>query len=339
MDLDRSAIRTLSTRYGLPADMIEALTIVESAGVPGWAATYQGKAGTFPVIRFEGHYFYRRLSGASRKAAVQQHLASPKAGAIPNPKSGAGRYALLERAQKINPEAALESISIGVGQVMGAHWKLLGFNSASEMFDFACGSLSNQIELMCKFIASQPSLKQAVQEKNYKTVALLYNGKGYEKNHYDNQIELAAKKAVDGSAPVVSAKNVSGDWKDAIDKLGYEDVQSFQTERGLLVDGIVGPATIAEIKVVQAERAAAAKAADKPKKQTIGAAVGTGSIAVVTAGASYAKDAVDGLNPVVDYIRGIGEHGAVIASALGVGALVVAFAYYMATQRGKPADA
>ena len=78
-----------------------------------------------PLIRFEGHYFDRRLSGAQKTHARQQQLASPKAGAIKNPKSQKARYQLLEKAQAIHYSAAIESTSWGLGQVMGAHWNWL----------------------------------------------------------------------------------------------------------------------------------------------------------------------------------------------------------------------
>ncbi len=80
-----------------------------------------------PLIRFEGHYFDRRLSAEKRRRARREGLASPKAGAVANPRTQAGRWALLKRAEAIDHRAARESISWGLGQVMaptGPGWAM-----------------------------------------------------------------------------------------------------------------------------------------------------------------------------------------------------------------------
>ncbi|TWH25864.1 MULTISPECIES: N-acetylmuramidase domain-containing protein [unclassified Aminobacter] len=74
-----------------------------------------------PLIRFEGHYFDRRLAGDGREGARKQGLAAPQAGVIRNPASQAARWQMLRQAAEIDRKAAYESTSWGVGQVMGAH--------------------------------------------------------------------------------------------------------------------------------------------------------------------------------------------------------------------------
>ena len=51
------------------------------------------------------------------------------AGAVANPASQPAPWRLLGRAMKINNSAVLEPTSWRLGQVMGAHWKALGFSS------------------------------------------------------------------------------------------------------------------------------------------------------------------------------------------------------------------
>lgn len=60
-----------------------------------------------PLIRWEGHYFDRRLSGTRQAQARRAELASSTAGAIPNPLTQTGRWKLFERAAAIDRQAAV----------------------------------------------------------------------------------------------------------------------------------------------------------------------------------------------------------------------------------------
>ena len=73
----------------------------------------------------------------------------------------------------------MESTSIGLPQIMGAHWKRLGYSSVGAMWDhFKSGDVA-QIEGLIKFITTDPSLYKAVTTKNWTRVAELYNGAGF----------------------------------------------------------------------------------------------------------------------------------------------------------------
>lgn len=78
-----------------------------------------------------------------------------------------------------DPNAAMESTSIGLGQVMGFHYKRLGFKTVGEMWDFGKVSEYNQVILMARFISTSPDLLKALKAKNWHLVALYYNGGGY----------------------------------------------------------------------------------------------------------------------------------------------------------------
>ncbi|MDH6354746.1 hypothetical protein M2132_001075 [Dysgonomonas sp. PH5-45] len=79
----------------------------------------------------------------------------------------------------INPNAAMESTSIGLGQIMGFNYKMLGYNSVGEMWDDAKSGLDKQVYQMCKYIEALPKLQKALKEKNWHLVATYYNGAGY----------------------------------------------------------------------------------------------------------------------------------------------------------------
>jgi|GEM_PF-5668082 len=105
-----------------------------------------------PLIRFEGHYFDRRLNGPTQVAARKARLAHPRAGAIANPATQAARWAILRRAATIDHQAAHESVSWGLGQVMGAHWRWLGYANIDELVAEARRSVAGQATLMARYV-------------------------------------------------------------------------------------------------------------------------------------------------------------------------------------------
>lgn len=82
-------------------------------------------------------------------------------------------------AYTINANAAMESTSIGLGQVMGFHFKKLGYRTALEMWNDAKKGIERQIWQMAKFVATDPRLINAIKAKNWHLVATYYNGAGY----------------------------------------------------------------------------------------------------------------------------------------------------------------
>ncbi|MEA4976002.1 MAG: N-acetylmuramidase domain-containing protein [Paludibacter sp.] len=73
-------------------------------------------------------------------------------------------------------EAALKSTSIGLGQIMGFHYKRLGYQTAGEMWDDAKKGLHRQVWQIFKFIETDARLQAALQKKDWATVATIYNG-------------------------------------------------------------------------------------------------------------------------------------------------------------------
>ena len=114
-----SAIEKIASELNIEPATLKAVVQVESAG--RLSVSIAGRAE--PLIRFEGHYFYKLLPLAKRNMAVAQGLASARAGTVKNPLTQKGRWQMLRCAMKINRAAALESVSWGLGQVMGSHWR------------------------------------------------------------------------------------------------------------------------------------------------------------------------------------------------------------------------
>src|SRR5690606_15842250 len=125
----REAIAEEAGRLRVEPAALAAVVEVESGGRV--FALVEGRQE--PLIRLGGHYFDRRLSGARLQRARRAGLAAPAAGAVRNPASQAQRWLLLRRATRIDRAAALESVSWGIGQVMGAHWSWLGYGSVEDL--------------------------------------------------------------------------------------------------------------------------------------------------------------------------------------------------------------
>lgn len=199
-DATAHAVAQIAARINVEPAALLAVAEVESAGKA--FATVNGRAE--PLIRFEGHYFDRRLSGQKRARARAEGLASPKAAGVPNPSSQPARWALLDRAAAIDEKAAYESVSWGVGQVMGAHWESLEFGNVGELVSLCRSSVGGQVDLMARFIVKN-GLAPALRSRDWAAFARGYNGAGYKKNAYDTKMAKAyarwKKKGVPAAPP------------------------------------------------------------------------------------------------------------------------------------------
>src|SRR5690606_12433841 len=110
------------------------------------------------------------------------------------------------RSAKINRQAALESISIGLGQVMAAHWRKLGFDSVDDLIILARSGAAGQIDLMARYIGKF-GLADEVQRLDFPAFARGYNGPGYKAGGYHLKM-AAAYRRLSGSAPVSAARGM-----------------------------------------------------------------------------------------------------------------------------------
>lgn len=105
-----------------------------------------------------------------------------------------------------NPNAAMESVSIGIGQIMGFHFSTLGYKSVGAMWDDAKSGEYQQVLQMVRFIKSIPALYSALRARNWHLVATYYNGSGYKamaKKYGREPYDISMKKAFDKYSSVV----------------------------------------------------------------------------------------------------------------------------------------
>jgi hypothetical protein len=137
--------------------LLEAFILVESSG-----KGYDEKTGKIK-IQFEPKPFFERTGVRIENSIDVQSK----------------EWLAFNHAFDINPVAAMESTSIGLPQIMGYHWKRLGYESVSALWDAFKTSLVDQICGLIKFIETDPRLLKAFQQKDYHKMAMYYNGAGY----------------------------------------------------------------------------------------------------------------------------------------------------------------
>lgn len=145
-----------------------------------------------PVILYERHIMYRQLAAAGLDADA---LAA-KYPALVNPKRGgyagdAAEYARLASASQISAACALEATSWGAFQIMGFHWKALGYPDVFAFVDAMKVSEAEQLEAFVRFVLADKVLLAALRGKKWAKFAELYNGKAYAENLYDVKLERA----------------------------------------------------------------------------------------------------------------------------------------------------
>lgn len=180
----------VAAETGVAAAVLLAVALVETNGVA--YAAFEGRRE--PVIRFEGHYFDRLLSGETRRRARAAGLAAPRAGQVKNPAAQSARWRLLRRAAAIDAAAAFAATSWGLGQVMGAHWKLLGFEGPLALAGEARRSAEGQLAIVALFLKAE-GLDLLLPQGATAAFARRYNGPGYLRTGYDRKIAAAFAKA------------------------------------------------------------------------------------------------------------------------------------------------
>lgn len=349
-----AAISRLAKDLGCQPAALQAVAEVESNGQV--FALVNGR--NEPLIRWEGHYFDARLTGAERALARKQGLASPRAGAVKNPASQAERWKLLTRATQINKQAALESFSIGLGQVMTAHWKRLGFDHVQDMIALARSSAGGQIEIMARFI-DKSGLADDLRRLDFTAFARGYNGPAYARNAYNTKM-AAAYRHMAGAAPVSAAQGMlrmgsSGarvrDLQTLLVRAGYavtvdgdygpatrDAVKDFQKAQKIVSDGVAGPETMRRLeawKQAPQEQPGAQSIAQLPEtKQGIGGLIGGGAVETVRQQIEGAASQIGGV-PALEWISTVLT---VLAALLALGGLAWMLWGWMKSKRTDEGD-
>lgn len=188
--LTNEQIKELASKHGIEYACLKAVIEIEAGG--------NGFINGLPKILYEPHIMYRLLTNKKyitiRNNLMKDHpnlcysrWGMYKYGTVSN------QHNKLKIASQYDRDTALESCSWGLGQVMGFHWKSLGYDSLQEFINDMYHSEAKQIEAMLRFIKTN-KLMIHLKSKDWARFARGYNGAGYAKNNYHNKLAHAYNK-------------------------------------------------------------------------------------------------------------------------------------------------
>ncbi len=186
--LSEEDLKQAAEKFELELPIIKAVNEVESGGM--------GFVGDRPKILFEGHIFWKELkqAGIDPKAHVKgNETILYKKWTKKFYLGGLKEYTRLEQAEAINKAAAQESASWGLFQIMGFHWKSLGYSSVQNFVDLMYKDEGEQLDAFGRFLKVN-NLIPLLQKKQWAKFARRYNGAGFKQNKYDEKLERAYNK-------------------------------------------------------------------------------------------------------------------------------------------------
>jgi hypothetical protein len=139
-----------------------------------------------PKILFERHKFAQFTKG-------KYNSSNPD---ISNERPGgysSNEHERLEKASKLDRNAALQSASWGKFQIMGFNYNLAGFSVLQDFINAMYKSEGEQLKAFVKFIKSN-KLDDELRDKRWSDFARIYNGKNFQINQYDVKMKKAYEK-------------------------------------------------------------------------------------------------------------------------------------------------
>jgi hypothetical protein len=171
---------------GVELAAIKAVAEVESSG-SGFLNTGE------PAILFEPHIYWKELvkRGINPEDHVKgnEDILYQKWGSKPYGPSSA-QHQRLERATKINREAALSSASWGKFQILATNFRLCDCDSVQEFINAMYKDEGEHLRLFCNFLKNTGLVKH-LKNKDWEAFARGYNGPSYAKNNYHKKLNAS----------------------------------------------------------------------------------------------------------------------------------------------------
>lgn len=251
MSFDEADYRRGAAALGnAPIKNLMAVAAIESSGENFWTINHK----QVPPIRLEAHWFSKQ--SGHRFDATHPYISSPQWRPELAANSRVGAWDQYEQAKLLNPVAAAEATSWGPFQIMGFHWKALGYPNVQAFVDDVDGPDDDgQMDMFIRFVKAAPRLLNALKEGDWETWETLYNGGGYGgayaakirnwlATHDSSPKAPRALRRGDNGSDVVALQSALGLYADgSFGPMTEAAVMAFQKQKGLVVDGAVGSFT------------------------------------------------------------------------------------------------
>jgi hypothetical protein len=159
--------QSAADQIGVEVAAVKAIAEVESSG--------RGFQAGRPVIRLEAHWF-GKLTGYQFNES-HPHIScrawTPSLAA----RNQGEAWEQFEEAAELDEGAAIQSTSWGAYQLMGFHWKTLGYESPQAMRE-AMATDEGQLDAFVRFVNADPVLVDALKRHDWHAFAGRYNGLG-----------------------------------------------------------------------------------------------------------------------------------------------------------------
>jgi N-acetylmuramidase/Putative peptidoglycan binding domain len=142
---------------------------------------------------------------------------------------------------QLDPDAALQSASWGMGQIMGENFKAAGFSKVEDMVATMVESEDGQLLAGAKFMLSN-GMGEPLRNHDWAGFARRYNGPDFAANDYDGKLHAFYQRYADGELPDLRLRATQI-------YLGFKGFP--RGARSLAVDGVMGPSTAAAIRQFQ----------------------------------------------------------------------------------------
>jgi len=175
---------TCGVALGLDSALVLAVSRVESKG-------------DLHAFLFEPHVFSKLTN--HKYDLTRPDISYPKWDRNRYPKRKEDRAAQFGKAVFVEPLKAYEAASWGLFQIMGYHYKILGYGSALGMAEGLRNSVEENIRAFGAIVKDM-NLVETLKAKEWEKFARVYNGPGYKLNNYHIKMQNEYENIVRGNS-------------------------------------------------------------------------------------------------------------------------------------------
>jgi hypothetical protein len=246
LPLDQAGITEITDKMQVRAPELWAVLNVETRG-SGFMPDRR------PFILYERHVFSKQTN--HHFDAAHPDISNKQPGGYGA--GGAHQYDRLQSAIALNREAALNSASWGIGQVMGFNSKIAGYETVEAMVAAMSESENEQLRALTGEIVSN-NLHKALRNHQWADFARGYNGQNFAINKYDTRLAAAFQRYSHGGLPDLLVRTAQvfltylGLNPGTIDgmpgKFTFAALNDFQEQQGLPVNKQIDEDIVARMK-------------------------------------------------------------------------------------------